>query len=288
MNIALLATRCFFCTKAAKPHIKKTTIEYDIQVNIDTETKMNKICFIKITLFFLLSSFCLCVLAFFLGTFRLSSTYHGASAEMKTPKYTTVIIDAGHGGEDGGTSSASGLVEKDVNLSIAKMLCEMLRANGINAVMTREDDRLLYDRNVDFQGRKKKLDHAARLNIMQKSENAIFVSIHMNSYQDPKYSGLQVWYSQNFSDSIALAEKVQSNNKALLQPDNNRKIKAATSAIFLLDKAPCPAVLVECGFLSNPPEAAKFATEEYRQKIAFTLFGSIVDFLHESADKTES
>lgn len=249
---------------------------------------MNKICFIKITLFFLLSSVCLCVLAFFLGTFRLSSTYHGASAEMKTPKYTTVIIDAGHGGEDGGTSSASGLVEKDVNLSIAKMLCEMLRANGINAVMTREDDRLLYDRNVDFQGRKKKLDHAARLNIMQKSENAIFVSIHMNSYQDPKYSGLQVWYSQNFSDSIALAEKVQSNNKALLQPDNNRKIKAATSAIFLLDKAPCPAVLVECGFLSNPPEAAKFATEEYRQKIAFILLGSILDFLHEDTNKTES
>ena len=249
---------------------------------------MNKIWFLKITLFFLLSSICLCVLAFFLGTFRLPTPYSGAAAEVKTPKYTTVIIDAGHGGEDGGTSSASGIVEKDVNLSIAKMLCEMLKASGINAVMTREDDRLLYDRNVDYQGKKKKLDHAARLNIMQKSENAIFVSIHMNSYTDSKYSGLQVWYSQNFSDSIVLAERVQSNNKMLLQPDNNRKIKAATSAIFLLDKATCPAVLVECGFLSNPTEAAKFATEGYRQKVALTLFLSMMDFFHESADKTEN
>ncbi len=240
---------------------------------------MYRLNLIKIALFFLLSSLFLGIIAYFFGTFYLTTYSNQASAEITTPKYTTVIIDAGHGGEDGGASSPSGLVEKNVNLSIAKMLCEMLLTSGVNVIMTRNDDRLLYDRNTDYQGRKKKLDHAARLNIMAKNENAVFVSIHMNSYTDPKYSGLQVWYSQNSTDSICLAENIQKNNKAFLQPDNNRKTKGATSAIFLLDRAPCPAVLVECGFLSNTIEAEKFETEEYQKSISFILFISILDFL---------
>jgi len=240
---------------------------------------MNRSGFVGIIVFFILSSLCLGVLAFLLGTFYPSKPPVSMSVGA-SPKYTTVIIDAGHGGEDGGASSIAGLVEKNVNLDISRKLADMLRASGINVVMTRNEDKLLYDRNVDFHGRKKKLDMAARLNVMQKTENTIFISIHMNSYTNPIYSGLQVWYSQNNGDSEALADIIQTNNRAYLQPDNTRKIKGATSSIFLLDKATCPAVLVECGFLSNADEAANFETEEHRQKIALLLCSSILKFLY--------
>ena len=149
-------------------------------------------------------------------------------------------------------------------------------------IMTRTDDRLLYDRNIDYHGRKKKLDLAARLLVMQNTSDAIFVSIHMNSYTNPKYSGLQVWYSQNHLASMTLAELIQSSNRKTLQPSNNRKIKAATSSIHLLDKATCPAILVECGFLSNEEEANLFETDGYKQKVAFIIFCSIIKFLNEN------
>ena len=235
---------------------------------------------VKIIIFLILSSLCLTLLAYVLGSLYLPQSADKETS-LECQEITTVIIDAGHGGEDGGASSASGLVEKDVNLDISLTLCDMLTSCGVNVVMTRTNDRLLYDRNVDFKGRKKKLDLAARLAIADSTDNAIFVSIHMNSYTDPKYSGLQVWYSQNNPLSYSLAELVQGSNKLYLQPDNNRKTKAATSSIHLLHKATCPAILVECGFLSNTDETALFETEEYRKKVAFMLFSSIVEFLNE-------
>ena len=238
---------------------------------------------IKISLFFLLSSILTFTIALLLGALdfeSLKNSFEIPTSNSPSPKYTTVIIDAGHGGEDGGASSAAGLVEKDVNLEISQILCDMLRANGVNVIMTREEDRLLYDRNVNYQGRKKKLDLAARLAVADNTADAIFVSIHMNSFTDERYSGLQVWYSPNNSDSLPLAELIRSENTTKLQPQNTRLCKEATSAINLLHKAKCPAVLVECGFLSNPDEAALFETHEYRQKVAFILFCSITEFLN--------
>ena len=239
--------------------------------------------FIKLLLFLIASALAIGAATCFLSEFHLPfpESNDAVNTNADALKYKTVIIDAGHGGEDGGASSAVGLVEKNVNLEISKMLCDMLRANGVNVIMTREDDRLLYDRNVDFKGRKKKLDLAARLTVADTTPDAVFVSIHMNSYSDIRSQGLQVWYSANDPDSLTLAELIQSNNKATLQPENTRKTKAATSSIFLLDNATCPAVLVECGFLSNPTEAALFETDEYKQKVAFVIFCSLTEFLHE-------
>ncbi len=234
--------------------------------------------FFKIIIFLIISALCTGIMAFLFGTLYIPTNNEQTVAKVKEYKYT-IIIDAGHGGEDGGASSVAGLVEKDVNLDIAKRLCDMLKEEGIDVVMTREDDRLLYDRNVDFQGRKKKLDLAARLAIAQSTDNAIFVSIHMNSFTDPKYSGLQVWYSQNFQESLILADIIQSKNREILQPENKRSVKPATSAIRLLDQAPCPAVLVECGFLSNVEEARRFEDTIHRQQVAFVIFRSICDFL---------
>jgi N-acetylmuramoyl-L-alanine amidase len=241
---------------------------------------------IKLILFFLAASVCLAAIAFFFGEISLpSSAWRDAAAYADAPKYTTVIIDAGHGGEDGGTSSASGLIEKELNLEIAKLIAKELEKQGVHVILTRSDDRLLYDPNSDYQGRKKKLDLAARLEIMKQYDNAIFVSIHMNAFTDKSCSGLQVWYSKNLPESYELAKTIQNNARLRLQPDNKRVVKAATSAIHLLENATCPAVLIECGFLSNPAEASLFESAEHRSKVAQNIAYSISEFL-KTADQS--
>ncbi len=189
-----------------------------------------------------------------------------------------VVIDAGHGGEDGGASSAEGLVEKEVNLAVAFALRDLLETSGIPCVMTRTEDKLLYDRGVDFQGRKKVLDLAARKAIADNTEGCLFVSIHMNAYPDARYSGMQVWYGTADARSRDIAASIQTAALALM-PDNQRKIKTAGSNIYLLDRATCPAVLVECGFLSNAAEAARLADEDYRYALATVIAGSILPYI---------
>lgn len=238
---------------------------------------------IKFILFVLISGISVAAIAFFLGELDLpGENARMTLGELPPLRYTTVIIDAGHGGEDGGTSSAAGLVEKDVNLDIALRLKNLLESAGVNVVLTRSDDRLLYDRNIDYQGRKKKLDLAARLEIMESAPDAIFVSIHMNSFTDKSCSGLQVWYSKNDPISSELAKTIQSGAAKDLGAEGVRVVKEATSAIAILDRATCPAVLVECGFLSNPDEAAKFATAEYRQQNAEAISDAIIAFLRDT------
>ncbi len=183
----------------------------------------------------------------------------------------TIILDAGHGGEDGGASSADGLLEKDLNLALALTMRDILLANGVNVILTRDTDTLLYDRNVDFQGRKKMLDMAARLKIAEEAPDAVFVSLHMNTYPHPSCQGVQVWYSENHNTSIEIAKTIHTTTKEILQPENDRPVKRSGSSIYLLHHLECPAVLVECGFLSSPEEAALLGDESYRQQLALTL-----------------
>lgn len=200
-------------------------------------------------------------------------------------KITTVILDAGHGGEDGGASSASGILEKELNLKIVLLLRDLLVANGIRVILTRDTDVLLYDRNVDYQGRKKVLDLAARRRIAEENPSAVFVSIHMNTYPLESCRGLQVWYSPNNTHSLTLASEIRENASEVLNAQNDRPLKRAGSSIYLLHRITSPAVLVECGFLSNPEEAELLATEEYQQRIATALFLAIVrtEFTREEA-----
>ena len=232
--------------------------------------------FLLFLLLFLLFS---CILTYI--AVRSSPSAQAAQNEPD-PLDFTVVIDAGHGGEDGGAVSASGIVEKNINLAIAKKLQTMLEMNGIKVVMTRETDILLYDRAVDYRGRKKALDLAARKRIAQETENSIFVSIHLNAYPQTQYHGLQVWYSPNNESSRALAQSIQDTVRASLQPENDRQVKQATSSIYLLHHLHSPAVLVECGFLSNPEEAAKLAVEDYQNELAFLLFTAILNHCAQS------
>ena len=201
------------------------------------------------------------------------------SSAVETAPVVTVVLDAGHGGEDGGAVSASGVFEKDVNLAITLALRDLLAANGVSVVLTRSEDILLYDRTVDYHGRKKALDLAARRKIAEETPNCVFVSIHMNAFPQTQYSGLQVWYSPNSAASLTLAQTVQGLVAEKMQPENDRKVKPATSSIYLLHHLQCPAILVECGFLSNPHEAELLATKEYQNQLAYLLFLSITQGL---------
>lgn len=190
----------------------------------------------------------------------------------------TVVIDAGHGGEDGGAvGSSPEILEKNINLSIAIKLEKLFLLTDIKSVMTRNDDRLLCSENGS--GNKKTQDLQNRVKIAESFSTPLFVSIHQNKFPLEKYKGLQVYYSKNNEDSKIFAELIQNKAVENLQKDNTRKIKPAGRNIYVLHKLTCPAVLVECGFLSNREEEALLGSDEYRQRVAFTVFSAVIDFI---------
>jgi N-acetylmuramoyl-L-alanine amidase len=231
---------------------------------------------------FLSFSLVLCMLIPFLQDFatppdKLYSTV--ISERDRNP--ITVIIDPGHGGIDSGAVGENGVLEKDLNLKISLILCALLEANGINAELTRTTDKMLDLEDPTLSGTHKLRDLKNRLAIAEQYPKAVFISIHMNKFAQSRYSGLQVWYSKNNADSAALATELQNRVKQVLLPDNNRKCKAADSSIFLLDRAVGTAVLVECGFLSNPEEAAALASDEYQKQLASVIFAVISEHLEQ-------
>lgn len=245
---------------------------------------MKKTSSILLSFFIFTLLFCSVVSLFFLLA-RRTPTPDGSSEQesLPPPRYDgpTVIIDAGHGGEDGGAVGVDGVLEKDINLTIAKELFDALSARKITCVMTRTEDMLLYDRNADYEGRKKALDAKARLEIAEAQSNAIFISIHQNSYPVAKYSGFQIYYSKNNSESAALAKALELAVREKLQPDNNRASKEAGSNIYLLQKLTCPALLLECGFLSNPEECARLQDTDYRARLVEVLSDALESYVFE-------
>ncbi len=210
---------------------------------------------------------------------QLPESAADADSDTPAPAVPCIILDPGHGGEDGGTVGVNGLLEKAVNLQLAELLHEQLVLAGIPVIMTRTEDRMLYDPNADYQGRKKMLDLRARLDIVRDTPDAVLLSIHQNAFSQPQYSGLQVYYSPNHPDSAHLAELVQQASRRWLQPDNAREIKAADSSIYLLHRSERPAVLVECGFLSNPEECARLSDNEYLGQLSTMIFCAVCEYL---------
>lgn len=194
-----------------------------------------------------------------------------------------VIVDPGHGGEDGGAEGINGAIEKDINLSMSLMLRDLLRINGFEVIMTRETDASIHDSGTKTLRKKKKSDLHNRLDIMKENPDAIVLSIHQNKFTIEKYSGAQVFYGTQVPEaSQALAQTIQDNIKAMLQPENTREIKEAYDTLFLLQNAPSPIVLVECGFLSNKQEADLLVNPEYQKQLAFVICISVMEYLQNS------
>ena len=196
----------------------------------------------------------------------------------------TVVIDPGHGGEDGGTSTSDGVTEAGINLEISLRLRDLLRFCGLRTSMIRETDTAVYTEGNNIS-QKKVSDLKHRVQMVNQTPNALLVSIHENFFEQSKYSGAQVFYAKT-KGSEALAERTQESLRTALDPGNRRQCKPSAS-VYLMEHAECPAILVECGFLSNPPEAKRLQTATYQQKIAAAVTSAVTLHISESEDSDE-
>ena len=190
-----------------------------------------------------------------------------------------VVLDAGHGSPDGGGVGTSGVFEKDLNLTITKLIGNYLSQSGAHVIYTREDDNSIAD-DLDAKLREiKRSDLKNRKNIKNNSGADLFVSIHMNKFEQPQYKGAQVFYAQNSEQSKKLAETIQGKIKAFADTTNNREAKVNDNSIFILKDSTIPSILIECGFISNSEEEKKLLTESYQKEIAFAIFSGINEYI---------
>lgn len=187
-----------------------------------------------------------------------------------------VVVDAGHGGIDPGKVGINGVNEKDINLQIAGYLRQYLEANDIEVVMTRETDEGLNDADAS---NKKVQDMKRRIEFIDNVSPAITVSIHQNSYPEEYVHGAQVFYYTGSREGQELAQSIQEQLVALVDPENRRQVKANDS-YYLLKKTGIPIVIVECGFLSNSAEAEKLCTEAYQKRVAWAIHMGILRYLN--------
>lgn len=231
--------------------------------------------------------FLLGILITIFGVLSVGSVYtvtQKAVDASSNVKYKKVIIDAGHGGVDGGTSADDGTLEKNLNLQIALKLDEMLNSFGVETVLIRETDISIHDADAQTIRQKKVSDLKNRLNIINNTDDSIFVSIHQNHFGESIYHGTQIFYSKNNPDSQKLADCIRLPVVSYLQTDNTREIKQSDSEIFLLSNAQSPSVMVECGFLSNSDETNRLKDENYQQKLAFIISLGIIDYFSKTEE----
>lgn len=192
--------------------------------------------------------------------------------------FPTIIIDAGHGGEDGGAIGIDGTIEKNLNLEIALKLNDVLSVMGYETRMVRISDISIYNGNPKTLREKKVSDIRNRTAIMEEYENCLYISIHQNKYEDSSIWGALTFYSPNDEQSKKLAQFIQSSIATELQPENKRQIKQSGTSIYVLYNATKPAVMVECGFISNTNELSQLKTEEYQLKMAFSIMSGIINY----------
>ena len=212
----------------------------------------------------------------------LMSAYCGSrvvsviSERLPIVRKRCIVIDAGHGGEDGGATSCAGFLESTYNLEISRRLNDLLHFLGYETRMIRTDDVAVYTTG-DTIARKKISDLKERVRITNDTENALLVSIHQNQFSDPRYSGAQVFHAKT-EGSEELARQLQSALVASLNPGSNRECKRS-SGVYLMEHIQCTGVLIECGFLSNPQEEAKLRSSDYQKKLCCVIAATIDQYL---------
>lgn len=182
-----------------------------------------------------------------------------------------IVIDAGHGGEDGGAVAADGTAESGINLAVAQSLDALLHFLGENTLMTRTDEHALYSDDAQTLRRKKVSDLQNRVALVNAQENAVLVSIHQNSLpSNTRVHGAQAFYGRQ-QGSDALARNIQTQLNAVVNGENAKTEKAMDESIYLIKNVTCPSILVECGFLSNPEETALLQTSEHQRTLAAAI-----------------
>lgn len=228
--------------------------------------------------YFLLLSAVILIITFSVSAVLIKSASKANLAQSANVKLPTVIVDAGHGGFDGGAVASDGTMEKDINLKIATHLQEELTKSGYNVLMTRTTDTATDDETDSKIRKRKRSDLQNRLKMMNENPDAIFVSIHLNKFTSTSVSGAQVFYSKNNPNSKNLGQAIQTSFVKNLQKENKRVIKQATKSTYLLYNAQLPAIIVECGFLSNSEELKQLKDENYQKMVAQTIFCGINNY----------
>ncbi|MGN0490662.1 N-acetylmuramoyl-L-alanine amidase [Ruminococcus sp.] len=223
---------------------------------------------------------CICFVLLSAFVFLMISAAFNIKVSVSTENVKsmpTIVIDAGHGGEDGGAVSDSGVLEKDINLSIANDTSALLYLFGFDVTQTRTTD-IALDNGEDTIRKRKVSDMKKRLGIFNSSEENAIISIHQNKFSESKYHGTQIFYSPNNEKSKQLADSIKFSVKGLLQPDNERECKKADSGIYLLKNTNNPAVIVECGFISNEEECYNLLNSEYQKQMAFSITAGFLSY----------
>ena len=196
-----------------------------------------------------------------------------------------LVIDPGHGGEDGGAVAPDGTLEKDLNLAYAARIALLCRWFGVPFVETRNTDAALSDPSLKTVRARKTDDLMKRYRLVNETENALLLSVHQNLYPAGKASGTQIFYAGGVPASEEAAEAIRAAVVSMLQPENSRACKASGSSIYLLYKARRPSVLVECGFLSDPQELNKLKTADYQAALSYAVFRGVFDHIKHQTEE---
>lgn len=188
-----------------------------------------------------------------------------------------IIIDAGHGGEDGGAVAVDGTYEKDINLQIALKINDILSIFGYKTHLIRTTDTAIHTTGETIRQRKISDIHN-RADTMNLYENCIYLSIHQNKYEDSRIWGAQTFYSANFDESREIAQFIQNAVSSQLQPNNKRQIKKSGTDIYVLYNATKPAVMVECGFVSNQSELNQLKDSAYQNNMSLAIATGIINY----------
>lgn len=213
---------------------------------------------------------------FLVGTAIGSRSVTVFSEKKPVERQHCIVIDAGHGGEDGGATSCTGILESSFNLEIALRLQDLLHLLGYDTKMIRTTDTSIYTQGTTIS-QKKISDLKERVRIVNETENALLLSIHQNQFSDSRYSGAQVFYAGT-AGSDALAKALQDAFVGTVNPGSNRKSKKS-DGVYLMEHIDCTGVLVECGFLSNPEEESRLRSEKYQKKICCVIAAAVSTYL---------
>ena len=212
-------------------------------------------------------------------SYAASESVTTVASILRTPAASplTIMIDPGHGGEDGGAVSCTGELESHLNLQISLRLNDLLLLSGYRTKMTRSTDVSIYDSSAVTVSEKKVSDLKNRVKLVNSTQNCLLLSIHQNLFEESKYHGAQVFYAPT-AGSMELAKSIQASICTGLDPDNHRQTKESLT-VYLMKKINCPGVLVECGFLSNPVEEKNLRSDAYQQKLACAITAGLFNYL---------